>query len=73
MTDPKTPVEPVDCSEETAKRAGADQTSLKDDSNPAKPNPAEDEPEHTETSEDELDDALEDSMDGSDPPAALQP
>lgn len=68
MIDPKKPVEPVDCSEETAQRAGADQTSLKDEANPT-----EQDPEHTETSEDDLDDALEDSMDGSDPPAALQP
>lgn len=68
MTDPKKPTEPVDCSEETAQRAGAAQTSLKDEGNPT-----EQDPEHTETSEDDLDDALEDSMDGSDPPAALQP
>ena len=68
MTDPKTPTEPVDCSEEAAKRAGASQTSLKDDAGSTKADP-----EHTETSEDKLDDALEDSMDGSDPPAALQP
>lgn len=68
MSDPQTPAEPADCSELAAQRAGADHTSLKDT-----PEPTEADPEHSETSEADLDEALEDSMDGSDPPSVLQP
>ena len=68
MNDHADPKKPIDCSEETAKRAGARQTSLNDDDQPTEADPA-----HTETSEADLDKALEDSMDGSDPPSALQP
>lgn len=60
--------DPVDCSEETAKRAGAKQTSLKQDEPDARPDVDKD-----DVSEADLDEALDESMDASDPPAAIQP
>lgn len=60
--------DPVDCTEETAQRAGASQTSLDRDDNDAAPDIDKD-----DVSEGDMDDAIEDSMDGSDPPAFLQP
>ncbi len=62
------PAEPVDCSEEAARRAGAKQSSLNTDDHDAKPDVDKD-----DISEADLDEALEDSMDGSDPPASVQP
>ena len=67
--DPKTAAnDPVDGREETAQRAGAKHTSLTTDDHDAKPDVDKD-----DISEADLDDALDDSMDGSDPPAFLQP
>lgn len=67
--DPKPPAnDPVDCSEEAAQRAGARQTSLNPDENEAIPDIDKD-----DISEADLDEALEESMDGSDPPASVQP
>lgn len=67
--DPKTtPADPVDCSEEAAQRAGAKHTSLDHDTPDTKPDVDKD-----DISEADLDDALEDSTDGSDPPASVQP
>lgn len=61
--------EPVDCTEETAQRAGAKHTSLTPDETPtAKPDADKD-----DISEADLDEALEESMDASDPPAFTQP
>lgn len=60
--------EAVDCSEETAQRAGARQTSLAGDAHEAAPDIDKD-----DISEADLDEALKDSMDGSDPPASVQP
>jgi hypothetical protein len=60
--------DPVDCTEQTAQRAGAKQTSLnKDDHNPPSDIDKDD------VSEADLDEAIEESMDGSDPPAFVQP
>lgn len=60
--------DPVDCREETAQRAGAKQTSLVHDEQEAAPDVDRD-----DISEADLDQALKDSMDGSDPPASVQP
>lgn len=59
---------PVDCTEETAQRAGARQSSLGRDESETAPDIDKD-----DVSQADLDDAIEDSMDGSDPPAFLQP
>lgn len=67
--DPKTPAnDHADGGEEAAKRAGAEQTSLQPGTNEAEPDIDKD-----DVSEADLDEALEDSMDGSDPPASIQP
>ncbi|WP_373488892.1 hypothetical protein [Blastomonas sp.] len=63
------PKDPIGCAEESAQRAGQKQSSLNDSADRT----TAPDPEHTETSEADLDEALEDSMDGSDPPSALQP
>lgn len=72
MIDDQTPKtaanDPVDCAEGAAKRAGAEQTSLKPDDHDAAPDIDKD-----DVSEADLDEALDESMDGSDPPAFLQP
>ncbi|MFN3818359.1 hypothetical protein [Blastomonas sp.] len=62
--------DPVDCTQETAQRAGAQQTSLNkadEDENAASDVKKDD------VSEADLDEAIEESMDGSDPPAFIQP
>lgn len=59
------PSEPVDCTEETAQRAGAKKTSLND--------AAETEIDKDDISEADLDEAIEESMDASDPPSFTQP
>jgi hypothetical protein len=72
MTEPSpttSPNEPVDCSEETAYRAGARATSLK----PGEENEAAPDIDKDDVSESDLDDAIEESMDASDPPAFTQP
>lgn len=79
--DPKNPnhdgpgaAEPLDCTEETAQRAGAEKTSLKpDDAKGAAKKRVDDVGDKDDITEAELDEALDDSMDASDPPAALQP
>lgn len=65
--------EPVDCSEETAKRAGAHQSSLKQDEEPSSKPDVEPDVDKDDISEDDLDEAIEESMDGSDPPSFTQP
>ncbi|MDM7956798.1 hypothetical protein [Blastomonas sp.] len=67
--DPKSAAnDPVDCTEETAQRAGAKHTSLNKDDHEAKPDVDKD-----DVSEHDLDEALDDSMDASDPPSSIQP
>ncbi|WP_156139556.1 hypothetical protein [Sphingomonas sp. 35-24ZXX] len=61
--------EPVDCTEETAQRAGAKQTSLKQDDEPS----TEPDMDKDDVSEADLDEAIEESMDASDPPSFTQP
>lgn len=61
--------DPVDCSEEAAQRAGAKHSSLSQDDAPS----TEPDVEKDDISEADVDDAIEESMDGSDPPAFLQP
>ncbi|AOF99283.1 MAG: hypothetical protein HEQ21_00200 [Blastomonas sp.] len=72
MTDHQDPKpaanDPVDCTEETAQRAGAKHSSLNTDEHDAKPDVDKD-----DISEKDLDDALDDSMDASDPPSSIQP
>lgn len=58
----------VDCTEETAQRAGAKHSSLNKDEHEASPDVDKD-----DVSEDDLDEALDDSMDASDPPSSIQP
>jgi hypothetical protein len=60
--------DPVDCSEETAQRAGAKHSSLNTDEHDATRDIDKD-----DVSEDDLDEALDDSMDASDPPSSIQP
>lgn len=60
--------DPVDCTEETAQRAGAKHSSLNKDEHEAAPDVDKD-----DVSEDDLDEALDDSMDASDPPSSIQP
>ncbi|PXW72903.1 hypothetical protein C7451_11124 [Blastomonas natatoria] len=71
-TENRQPTDPVDCTDETAQRAGAKKSSLNEqahgDTEPPEPDVDKD-----NVSEDELDDALDDSMDASDPPAFTQP
>ena len=63
----------VDCSEETAQRAGAKHSSLKPD-DPASDTPdVEPETDKDDISEDDLDEALAESMDASDPPSFTHP
>ncbi len=69
------PTDPVDCTDETAQRAGAKKSSL-NESEPGKDGetePAKPDIDKDNVSEDELDEALDDSMDASDPPAYTQP
>ena len=75
MTDTQSrqPTEPVDCTEETAQRAGARKSSLNDQAGKNSDKPTEPDVDKDDVSEDELDDALDDSMDASDPPAFIQP
>ncbi|WAC22628.1 hypothetical protein [Blastomonas sp. SL216] len=65
------PSEPVDCTEETAQRAGAKKTSLNDAAETEKP--TEPEIDKDDISEADLDEAIEESMDASDPPSFTQP
>jgi hypothetical protein len=65
--------EPVDCTEETAQRAGAKHTSLTSDDSPSTKPDVEPETEKDDISEDDLDEAIEESMDASDPPSFTQP
>ncbi len=65
--------EPVDCTEETAQRAGARQTSLKPDHATSDKPDVEPETDKDDISEDDLDEAIEESMDASDPPSFTQP
>lgn len=61
--------DPVDCTDETAQRAGAKHSSLNkgDDSDAASDIDKDD------ISEEDLDEAIEESMDASDPPSSIQP
>lgn len=65
--------EPVDCSEETAQRAGAKHSSLKSDDSTSDQPDVEPETDKDDISEDDLDEAIEESMDASDPPSFTQP
>ena len=69
------PTDPVDCTDETAQRAGAKKSSLNEpdpgedgETKPAKPDIDKD-----NVSEADLDEAIEETMDASDPPAYTQP
>lgn len=75
MTETPTPkpTDPVDCTEETAQRAGAKASSLNDPARNEPDKTAEPDVDKDDVSEDELDDALDDSMDASDPPSFTQP
>jgi len=75
MTETQTPkpTEPVDCTEETAQRAGAKTSSLGAQAEGDSDKPTEPDVDKDNVSEDELDDALDDSMDASDPPSFTQP
>lgn len=72
MTDHQDPKpaanDPVGGSEETAQRAGAKHSSLNQNEHDATPDVDKD-----DISEDDLDEALDDSMDASDPPSSIQP
>ena len=72
MTEQTDPKEPIDCGESAAERAGARQSSLKPEDRQGETDPAPDEVDNIDDEED-LEVGLEDSMDGSDPPSALQP
>lgn len=67
--------EAVDCTEETAQRAGAKQSSLKPDDAPStEPDTdADADKDKDDISEADLDEAIEESMDASDPPSFTQP
>ncbi len=71
--------EAVDCTGETAQRAGANQTSLKPDDAPStEPDTdadadADKDKDKDDISEADLDEAIEESMDASDPPSFTQP
>lgn len=67
------PTDPVDCTDETAQRAGAKKSSLNEQAQGDTEKPTEPDVDKDKVSEDELDDALDDSMDASDPPAFTQP
>lgn len=67
------PTDAVDCTEETAQRAGAKTSSLNDQAEGETDKPTEPDVDKDTVSEDELDDALDDSMDASDPPSFTQP
>lgn len=75
MTETQTPkpTEPVDCTEETAQRAGAKTSSLGAQAGSEDDKPTEPDVDKDNVSEAELDDALDDSMDASDPPSFTQP
>lgn len=67
------PTEPVDCTEETAQRAGAKTSSLNDQDQSDSDKPTEPDIDKDDITEDDLDEAIEESMDASDPPSFTQP
>jgi len=67
------PTEPVDCTEETAQRAGAKTSSLNDQDQSDSDKPTEPDVDKDDITEDDLDEAIEESMDASDPPSFTQP
>lgn len=72
-TEKRQPTEPVDCTEETAQRAGAKTSSLNEQAEGEDDKPTEPDVDKDDISEADLDDALDDSMDASDPPSFTQP
>lgn len=75
MTETQTPkpTDPVDCTEETAQRAGAKTSSLNDQGESDSDKPTEPDVDKDNVSESDLDEAIEETMDASDPPSFTQP
>lgn len=67
------PTDPVDCTDETAQRAGAKKSSLSEQAESDSDTPTEPDVDKDNVSEDDLDEAIEESMDASDPPSFTQP
>lgn len=72
-TQPPQSTDPVDCTEETAQRAGAKTSSLNDQDESESDKPTEPDVDKDDITEDDLDEAIEESMDASDPPSFTQP
>lgn len=67
------PTDPVDCTDETAQRAGAKKSSLNEQAEGETGKPTEPDVDKDNVSEADIDDAIEESMDASDPPSFTQP
>lgn len=67
------PTDPVDCTDETAQRAGAKKSSLNEQPEGETGKPTEPDVDKDNVSEADIDDAIEESMDASDPPSFTQP